>query len=120
MRPADLEGVTVHGADGVVVGRVRDIYLRDATGEFAALAVIRRQLSSRTVLLPATVIAALPREPDRERAEPDGLHLSIPAAIARGGPCPPATGHVGAAELRELEQWYARAARPDGATHAAS
>ncbi|MDN6330311.1 MAG: PRC-barrel domain-containing protein, partial [Brachybacterium sp.] len=49
-----LAGVTVHGSDGKTVGRVRDVYLHDATGELAAITVMPRQLSARGVLLPAS------------------------------------------------------------------
>ncbi|MDN5600596.1 MAG: PRC-barrel domain-containing protein, partial [Brachybacterium sp.] len=55
-----LAGATVHGSDGKTVGRVRDVYLHDATDELAAITVTPRQLSARSVLLPASAIAALP------------------------------------------------------------
>lgn len=66
-RLQDLAGVTVLGSDGGQVGRVRDIYLHDATAELAAITVVRRQLSSASVLIPTAAIAVLPAphtEPD--------------------------------------------------------
>lgn len=64
-----LAGVTVHGSDGTTVGRVRDIYQQDATGELAAITVMPRQLSAHSVLIPASAIAALPDMPE-ESADP--------------------------------------------------
>lgn len=52
----------MRGSDDESVGRVRDIYLHDASGELAAISVVRRQLSSRTVLIPVAAIAVLPAE----------------------------------------------------------
>ncbi|MFC7457692.1 PRC-barrel domain-containing protein [Brachybacterium sp. GCM10030267] len=67
-----LSGATVRGRDGESVGRVRDIYLQDATGELAAITVARRQLSSRSVLIPASAIAVLPAEHPDEAEAADG------------------------------------------------
>ena len=53
MRATVLPGAVVRGSDGQLVGRVRDIYLHDRSGEFAAITVKPGQLSSRTVLIPA-------------------------------------------------------------------
>lgn len=58
-----LAGTRVMGSDGATVGRVRDIYLHDATAQLAAITVVRRQLSSGAVLIPASVIAELPTAP---------------------------------------------------------
>lgn len=58
-----LAGASVRGGDGSSVGLVRDIYLHDATGELAAISVVRRQLSSKSVLIPAAAIDELPAEP---------------------------------------------------------
>ncbi|WP_198684015.1 PRC-barrel domain-containing protein [Brachybacterium sp. YJGR34] len=55
-----LAGATVLGRDGEHVGLVRDIYQHDASGELAAITVVRRQLSSRSVLIPASAIDELP------------------------------------------------------------
>ena len=57
-----LAGLNVLGSDGKTVGRVRDIYQQDDSGELAAITVMPRQLSSRSVLIPAAAIAALPVE----------------------------------------------------------
>ena len=59
MRATVLPGAVVRGSDGQLVGRVRDIYLHDRSGEFAAITVKPGQLSSRTVLIPAAAIARL-------------------------------------------------------------
>ncbi|MFC7375059.1 MULTISPECIES: PRC-barrel domain-containing protein [unclassified Brachybacterium] len=67
-----LSGATVRGRGGESVGRVRDIYLQDATGELAAITVVRRQLSSRSVLIPASAIAVLPAEHPDEAEAADG------------------------------------------------
>ncbi|WP_394214073.1 PRC-barrel domain-containing protein [Brachybacterium vulturis] len=123
-----LAGVTVHGSDGRTVGRVRDVYLRDATGELAAIAVTPRQLSARSVLIPAIAIAALPEvhgessAPPRPALDdapvPDGdhvLHLLVDAATAKAGTPPPLTLHATPQELRaaaeslHLEEGSARA-----------
>lgn len=55
-----LAGMRVLGSDGATVGRVRDVYLHDATAQLAAITVVRRQLSSGAVLIPASMIAELP------------------------------------------------------------
>lgn len=112
-----LAGVTVLGSDGAQVGRVRDIYVHDATGELAAIAVVRRQLSSRSVLIPTPAIAVLPAphtepgEPDARRraaadrdadpAHPQALWLCVDAASARAGLRPPDTLHASPRTLRE-------------------
>lgn len=62
LRLQSLAGMTVLGSDGRTVGRVRDIYQQDDSGELAAITVMPRQLSSRTVLIPSAAIAALPAE----------------------------------------------------------
>jgi hypothetical protein len=99
-----LAGTTVRGSDDRAVGRVRDIYQRDADGALAAITVMPRQLSARTVLIPAAAIAALPApEEEREgtRSEEDSaVRLHVPAAAARTGARPPETAHVTPAELR--------------------
>lgn len=87
-----LAGLTVLGSEGDTVGRVRDIYLHDATGELAAVSVVRRQLSSRHVVIPSAAIAELPA------AEPDetspSIRLLIGAETARTGIRPPQTAHL--------------------------
>src|SRR5690625_2966445 len=62
MRTRVLPGAVVRGSDGQLVGRVRDIYLHDRSGEFAAITVKPGQLSPRTVLIPAAAIADLATE----------------------------------------------------------
>ena len=68
MRTTVLPGAVVRGSDGQLVGRVRDIYLHDRSGEFAAITVKPGQLSSRTVLIPAAAIV----KPDAEGADEPG------------------------------------------------
>ena len=82
MRATVLPGAVVRGSDGQLVGRVRDIYLHDRSGEFAAITVKPGQLSSRTVLIPAAAIARL----GDEVAEPRGAEAgeSGTGAEARG------------------------------------
>ena len=106
LRLQGLAGVTVLGSDGRTVGRVRDIYQQDDSGELAAITVMPRQLSSRAVLIPSAAIAALPAEPPDEPADPraaDAVRLRIGAACARGGLRPPDTGPATAELLREAE-----------------
>ncbi|MGP9614009.1 PRC-barrel domain-containing protein [Brachybacterium sp. AOP42-B2-9] len=109
-----LAGVTVRGSDGRPVGRVRDVYLHDATGELAAITVMPRQLSARSVLIPASAIAALP-EPREDPAAPSPgagddasgqgpdqvLHLLVDTATAKAGARPPHTLHATPEGLRE-------------------
>ncbi|ATG50853.1 hypothetical protein CFK38_04425 [Brachybacterium vulturis] len=123
-----LAGATVYGSDGRTVGRVRDVYLRDATGELAAIAVMPQQLSAGSVLIPAAAIAALPETLEKSSAphrpavddatEQDGdhvLHLLVDAATAKAGAPPPLTLHATPQELRaaaaalHLEEGSARA-----------
>ena len=88
-----LAGVTVLGSDGKTVGRVRDIYQQDASGELAAITVMPRQLSSRSVLIPSAAIAALPAaHPAADAASVDAAEPAEPAGAAE--PAQPA----GAAE----------------------
>ncbi|MGO1199912.1 MAG: PRC-barrel domain-containing protein [Brachybacterium sp.] len=108
-----LAGATVHGRDGRTVGRVRDVYLHDATGELAAITVMPRQLSARGVLLPASAIAALPEVPEdpgapsaaedeaSEQGRDHALHLLVDTATARAGVRPPQTLHVTPEGLQE-------------------
>ena len=120
LRLQGLAGVTVLGSDGRTVGRVRDIYQQDDSGELAAITVMPRQLSSRAVLIPSAAIADLPAErsedpavdgadaagEEDEPADPraaDAVRLRIGAACARGGLRPPDTGHATAELLREAE-----------------
>ncbi|WP_422115771.1 PRC-barrel domain-containing protein [Brachybacterium sp. UNK5269] len=116
--------MTVRGSDGATAGRVRDIYLHDATGQLAAITVVRRQLSSGAVLIPAAAIAELPaahapgeapanedaaggnrarRAADRKaRRSPraPSIRLRIEAAATKNGTPPPVTGHATPQELR--------------------
>lgn len=119
-----LAGLTVHGSDGRTVGRVRDIYQQDASGELAAITVMPRQLSARSVLIPAAAIAALPvDEPPRavdeatraadeaarergtaEHAAARTVGLRIDAATAKAGLRPPETLHASPEMLRRAAE----------------
>ncbi|MGP9583090.1 hypothetical protein ACT3SQ_10120 [Brachybacterium sp. AOP42-C2-15] len=78
-----LAGVTVLGSDEKTVGRVRDIYQQDASGELAAITVMPRQLSSRSVLIPSAAIAALPAaHPTADAASVDAAEPAEPAEPA--------------------------------------
>lgn len=88
-----LSGAAVRGSDDEHVGRVRDIYLADATGELAAITVTVGRMRGRTVLLPAAAIspaclAGAARTPVQQ------ITLSIGAATARAGQPPPPTAHA--------------------------
>ncbi len=123
-----LAGASVRGSDDESVGRVRDIYLHDASGELAAITVVRRQLSSRTVLIPAAAIAVLPAEHPADEAardavretsdqaadegegdltsepgHPQALWLLVDAETALAGIRPPGTSHATPEMLREAE-----------------
>lgn len=97
-----LAGLPVLGSEGDTVGRVRDIYLHDATGELAAVSVVRRQLSSRHGVIPSAAIAELPAaEPDESAPS---IRLLISAETARTGIRPPQTGHLTPELLREAHE----------------
>ena len=83
----ELSGAIVHGSDGEHVGRVRDIYLHDATGELAAITVSVGRLRGRTVLLPAVAIApgALTELFDTP-SQAVNLMVDAPAATAHADP----------------------------------
>src|SRR5690625_1121443 len=95
MRTRVLPGAVVRGSDGQLVGRVRDIYLHDRSGEFAAITVKPGQLSPRTVLIPAAAIADLATEgvdgPGSATGGADG-------ARADGGPADGAPADGGRAD----------------------
>lgn len=97
-----LAGLPVLGSEGDTVGRVRDIYLHDATGELSAVSVVRRQLSSRHVVIPSAAIAELPAAETDE--SPQSIRLLIPAETARTGIRPPQTAHLTPELLREAHQ----------------
>lgn len=123
-RLQDLAGLTVRGSDGGSVGRVRDVYQQDAGTELAAITVVPRQLSSRSVLIPAAAIASLPPEKADAEGSADGdgapggdsaasgrrdakengaspvIELRIDVATAKAGAHPPLTGHLTPEELR--------------------
>ena len=80
MRTTVLPGAVVRGSDGQLVGRVRDIYLHDRSGEFAAITVKAGQLSSRTVLIPAAAIARLGDEVAETRGAEAGESGTGPEA----------------------------------------
>lgn len=126
-RPSRLQalaGLTVRGSDGRTVGRVRDIYQQDASGALAAITVMPRQLSARTVLIPAAALedlpllaapqdVARPGTPAESRSDaPTGaghgedpvVHLRVDAATARAGVRPPETAHVTPQDLREAAE----------------
>ena len=95
---AVVPGAVVRGSDGQIVGRVRDIYLVDRTGELAAITVAAGQLASRNVLIPAAAIADLEqRRPDAAADSEGPADGSAPAkgAAPEVGSAP-AGGHAGA------------------------
>src|SRR5690625_4903247 len=95
MRTRVLPGAVVRGSDGQLVGRVRDIYLHDRSGEFAAITVKPGQLSPRTVLIPAAAIADLDTEGvDGPCIATDGAD----GAQADGGPADGAPADGGRAD----------------------
>src|SRR5690625_42695 len=95
MRTRVLPGAVVRGSDGQLVGRVRDIYLHDRSGEFAAFTVKPGQLSPRTVLIPAAAIADLDTEGvDGPCIATDGAD----GAQADGGPADGAPADGGRAD----------------------
>lgn len=89
---ADLAGRDVHGADGTLVGRVRDVYLRDRTSELTAITVTRGRMTTASVLVPVSAIAS---------ADEDPVVLRIDARTARDGDGPPETGHATDRQLRD-------------------
>lgn len=101
-----LAGLTVRGADGRRAGRVRDVYQHDASGRLAALTVLPRQLSARSVLIPARAIASLPPEDGAaavasssadgaaDAPAPREVVLRVDAATAKAGLRPPDTLHA--------------------------
>ena len=94
-----LPGASVRGSDGEHVGRVRDIYLTDATGELAAITVTVGRLRGRAVLLPAVAIA--PGSLTELFDTPSqALTLVVDAAAARAGAAPPDTAHAAPQTLR--------------------
>lgn len=95
----ELSGASVHGSDDEHVGRVRDIYLHDATGELAAITVSVGRIRGRTVLLPAVAID--PGSLDELfETQSQTITLVIDAAAARAGDEPPATAHADPETLR--------------------
>src|SRR5690625_5042658 len=95
MRTRVLPGAVVRSSDGQLVGRVRDIYLHDRSGEFAAITVKPGQLSPRTVLIPAAAIADLDTEGvDGPCIATDGAD----GAQADGGPADGAPADGGRAD----------------------
>lgn len=87
-----LAGLTVRGADGRRVGRVRDVYQHDASGRLAALTVLPRQLSGTSVLIPAPAIASLPPEEGAGHAPADGTAADDTAADGTAADGTPADG----------------------------
>src|SRR5690606_29594887 len=61
-RPHALARPTVRAADGRPSGRARAVLPHVASGRHAALPALPRQLSARSVLIPARAIASLPPE----------------------------------------------------------
>jgi sporulation protein YlmC with PRC-barrel domain len=119
-----LAGLTVRGSDGRTVGRVRDIYQQDASGALAAITVMPRQLSARTVLIPAAALEELPMltaqrdgaRPSTSSEEGSGagtgrrpgedpvVRLRVDAATVRAGARPPEIAHVTPQDLREAAE----------------
>src|SRR5690625_3257415 len=124
MRTRVLPGAVVRGSDGQLVGRVRDIYLHDRSGEFAAITVKPGQLSPRTVLIPAAAIADLATEgvdgpciatDGADGAQADGGPADrAPAAGADGGPADGAPAGGGRAGGGSPEGGRADGGSPEG------
>lgn len=91
----DLEGATVLADDGTAVGRVRDIYLQDASGLLSAITVVHGRLRGREILVPAAAIDAdsLASATEDESGEDrtGEVRLRIGAAALRAGTVPPDT-----------------------------
>src|SRR5690625_3478541 len=125
MRTRVLPGAVVRGSDGQLVGRVRDIYLHDRSGEFAAITVKPGQLSPRTVLIPAAAIADLDTEgvdgpciatDGADGAQADGGPADgAPADGADGGPADGAPADGGRADGGSAEGGRAEGGPPEGA-----
>src|SRR5699024_9729848 len=99
-----------HGSDGKTVGRGGDSYFLDPTGASAPFTVLPRQSTARTVLIPASPIAAWPGCPEDEGAPPpaaagtpadEGVRLLVDTATAQAGVRPPHTLHATPEDLRE-------------------
>lgn len=105
LRLQGLAGMTVLGSDGKTVGRVRDIYQQDSGGELAAITVMPRQLSARSVLIPSAAIAALPAEHPADGADPsEGKDPIDPDGPTDAGPTdagPADAGHTDPADGAE-------------------
>src|SRR5690625_344883 len=124
MRTRVLPGAVVRGSDGQLVGRVRDIYLHDRSGEFAAITVKPGQLSPRTVLIPAAAIADLATEgvdgpciatDGADGAQADGGPADrAPADGADGGPADGASADGGRADGGSPEGGRAVGGSPEG------
>ena len=124
MRTTVLPGAVVRGSDGQLVGRVRDIYLHDRSGEFAAITVKPGQLSPRTVLIPAAAIADLATEgvdgpciatDGADGAQADGGPADrAPADGADGGPADGAPADGGRADGGSPEGGRADGGSPEG------
>src|SRR5690625_1875456 len=124
MRTRVLPGAVVRGSDGQLVGRVRDIYLHDRSGEFAAITVKPGQLSPRTVLIPAAAIADLATEgvdgpciatDGADGAQADGGPADrAPADGADGGPADGAPADRGRADGGSPEGGRADGGSPEG------
>src|SRR5690625_1480388 len=111
MRTRVLPGAVVRGSDGQLVGRVRDIYLHDRSGEFAAITVKPGQLSPRTVLIPAAAIADLDTEGvDGPCIATDGAD----GAQADGGPADGAPADGGRADGGRAEGGRVDGGAPEG------
>src|SRR5699024_10760893 len=101
-----LAGATVRGNDGKTVGRARDVYLHDATGDPAAISVIPRPPRAHRVPTPAAASAALPELPDHPEADAAAgadqvVRLLVATPTATSGVRPPHTLHATPQVLRE-------------------
>lgn len=84
----ELSAAAVLDVEGARAGRVHDIYLHDASGEFAAISVALGRLGGRIILVPAAAL-------DSEHPDAEGrVHLRIPARALREGLEAPATLHA--------------------------
>ena len=95
---AHLASALVRTAEGEVVGRVRDVFCTDASGDLAAVTVARGRIRTRQVLLPAADVELVRTSEDRDGIE---LRLRIPRSALDCAAVPPETGHVSRQELVE-------------------
>lgn len=96
-----LSTAVVRGDDGTVLGRVRDVYLRDADRDLVAVSVALGRLGLRTVLVPATAFTVGATDETHH-----GMVLRALAEVGdlRAAPEAPATLHVTPQQLQEAAE----------------